>query len=256
MTNELYQLPNLKRKTNKPNKYQHPNRISSYTFLDNLSGKDYLKKILKSDTITYEIVDCFLVLLHLHITERHNDNLIYCCCEDFLLFRGKENNFKLNNTKSGFKTSMKEKIRNSINFLDQNNIIEKIEYKNYNFAILLNEKIIRDIRNQTKISSHIINFNPKLKSWNKDLGLFLEIYKSNKTNKRSQVQVQKLMEQLDSNYSFLAPFQIRDRLEDILDEFVSLKIINGWQYKNIDENMLQGKNWLFYWKLLSIIFDW
>ncbi len=78
--------------------------------------------------------------------------------------------------------------------------------------------------------------------------------KSQKPN-LSTLQISKILKEIKNDYTFLAPSKIRERFENTLDDLAKANIINNWFYKNIDEETLCGKNWLWWWERLSVKID-
>jgi hypothetical protein len=81
--------------------------------------------------------------------------------------------------------------------------------------------------------------------------MFLKFKKPN----LSTLQISKILKEIKNDYTFLAPYKIRERLENTLDDLAHDNIINNWFYKSIDEEALLGKNWLFWWEKLSVKID-
>ena len=50
------------------------------------------------------------------------------------------------------------------------------------------------------------------------------------------------------------PSRIREKIESAFDYLVKIGVIEGWEYKKIDENKLCGENWLLAYAKLKIVF--
>lgn len=238
----LVSLPNLGLKVIKNTLFSVPKEIDSliiaFRFFNKLSRDDF---------------DVLLILLHIFLNGKINDGLIYFNTNDILLFRGIKKIKQHSSEPSGYKKEVKNKIISSINNLDKMGIFHKIEYKKYNFAGYFDEMIMKDKR-KTKISTKIIQYNHYKKPWHKDIGYFLAFFKYKKAE-YATLQIKKILKYIRSDYSFLAPNEVRSRFEDVMDELAQGNVIENWHYQSIDEEFLNCKNWLYYWSLLSIKID-
>ena len=167
---------------------------------------------------------------------------------------------------SEIEIEIRQKTVNIVDYSTQESeLIELVDTAYKKIALQENyDKFIQDIDGACFLSQKLLALNPHLKSWHKSIGMYLSILKSTgkckmfsmddfKTLKHRDcaiVQVKKLLKLVSLGSLF--PFQIRNRFEDVLDELCQIGIIQGWSYKNIDEEMLCSKNWLFFWRLLSI----
>jgi hypothetical protein len=70
----------------------------------------------------------------------------------------------------------------------------------------------------------------------------------------SPLKIKKALSLMIADCKSLKPAQIRQRLEDTLDNLVKKGIIEGWEYKFLNEKILKGKGWLLKYENLSIIF--
>ncbi len=263
MQQELFPLPNLNSKILRSNVEKAPEYLLVPFFKGGLSLFDFLENAgivgLKAEEI-----DILIIMFHLFFTDRKNDGFLYFNTDDILIFRGVRKNKALKNGLSGYKKIVRQRIDAIIKNLGSMKIFTVVDYKDFNYVVCFYDKFIQDIDGACFLSQKLLALNPHLKSWHKSIGMYLSILKSTgkckmfsmddfKTLKHRDcaiVQVKKLLKLVSLGSLF--PFQIRNRFEDVLDELCQIGIIQGWSYKNIDEEMLCSKNWLFFWRLLSI----
>lgn len=253
MNAELLPLPNLNSKVQKANIENTPKHIllpffntgeeKSSGLYDFLSGK----KILPYDTEEFDIL---IIIFHLFLTERKLDGLLYFNTDDILMLRGVKKNKALKNGFSGYKKDVRKRIDKKIKNLAKLKIFTVAGYKDFNFVLCFNDEYIEKIVSTKTLNQTILSLNPRTKSWHKAIGIFLSELKINTHNKSVTVQIKKILNRVNTGKLF--PFQIRNRFECVLDELIVMNIIKNWQYKNIDENELNSKNWLFFWQQLSV----
>lgn len=253
MSAELLPLPNLNSKIIRSNIENTPEYILLPFFNSNTGKTCGLKDFLinqKIPPLDSEETDILIIIFHLYLTERKLDNLLYFNTDDILILRGIKKNKALKNGFSGYKKEVRKRIDEKIKNLANHKIFTIADYKDFNFVLCFNDKYIENIAFTGAISQKLLSLNPVSKSWHKAIGIFLSELKSNTKTNINSIQIKKLLNTVNTGKLF--PFQIRNRLETTLDELFQMNIIKGWQYKNIDENKLNSKNWLFFWQQLSI----
>jgi len=242
MSAELVKLPNANLKITKANISSAPEFLSMPLFKNNCTVFDILNK---KAVVKGEEADILIILFHLYLTKREKDGLLYINTDDILTLRSVKKN------KAGYKKEVRKRINSRLKNLQNTGLFNFIDYKDFNYILDFN--LEDEIEKIIPFNQKLLALNPLTKSWHKAIGLYLTLLKydsKRKTHNAAIIQIKKLLN-LISCYS-LFPFQIRQRLEDVLDELSLLQIIKCWQYKNIDEDMLCSKNWLFFWKQLSV----
>lgn len=236
----FFELPNFNLKVIKSSE----NNIDS---IDSILVLEKLNKIF-----SHIDFDVLLIISHIFLKCK-NDGFIYTNTDEILSYRGIKKIKQTSSKASGYKNNVREIIRKSLLSLKKTNIISVTEYKKFNFIICFNNFYFNDKR-KIKIPSKILNYNPHKKPWHKDIGYFLTFYKYKKPG-TSIIQIKKILKYIKKDYSFLAPNEIRIRFEDVMDTLAQENVIANWHYKNIDEDFLSCKNWLYYWQILSVKID-
>lgn len=246
---ELFPLPNLNSKILRPNVTFAPEYLYFPFFKGGYSLFEYLQN-KGMEGFFGEEADILIIIFHLYLTGKKADGLLYFNTDDILILRGVRKNKALKNGMSGYKKEVRKRIDVKIKNLARMKIFTVVDYKDFNFVLCMDENIKNDIEKIIFINRGIVELNPLAKSWHKAIGIFLITLKYRQKTTVSNIQIKKFLNLV--NYKTLFPFQVRNRLEDTLDELSGLSIIRGWQYKNIDENELASKNWLFFWQQLSV----
>ena len=243
MSAELIKLPNFKLKILKRN----IDFVPDFLYFPIFKNKNFLSTFdnIKPDS---EDIDILIIIFHLYFTFRKKDGLLYINTDDILTCRSVKQN------KSGYKKEVRNRIDKKIKNLAKSGLYTIIDYKMFNSIIDFNENYLENIEKIIQVDKKLLALNPVKKSWHKIIGLYLIILKNTATSKLCTIQIKKLVNIITifSSISSFFPFQIRQRFEDTLDELNQMNIFKGWHYKNIDEEVLNSKNWLYFWKLLSI----
>lgn len=79
--------------------------------------------------------------------------------------------------------------------------------------------------------------------------------RQNKADFLNPLLVETLLNQVGESIKLKRPQIIRTRLEDALDKLENDLVIKSWQYKDINENALCGKNWFENWLKLKLIIE-
>ncbi len=210
-----------------------------------LFAKNFFEDFLRED------IDIFLILTHLHINYGTN-NEIEINTDDILNFRGIKKFAKKKGAPSGYKLSARKNVRASLKRLNAAGYIEFAEYLKFNFIVKLKVDF-KDFK-KIRLPLKLVTYSPHKHPWHKDLGYFLMFFRFRKPN-LSTLQISKILKEIKNDYTFLAPCKIRERFENTLDDLARAGIIDNWFYKNIDEEELAGKNWLWWWEKLSVKID-
>ncbi len=241
MSAELIKIPNLNSKIQRSNIKTVPEFLQFPIFKTGYF--DISKYPLKS-----EETDILIILFHLYYTEKEKDGLLYINTDDILTLRSVKKN------KAGYKKEVRDRIDKKIKNLEKIGIFTLIDYKRFNYILDFNKELFKNIEKTIYLNRKLAALNPVSKSWHKAIGLYLTILKNNINSNSSNIQIKKLLNIVSktSSVDSLFPFQIRQKFENTMDELNAMKIFKGWHYKNIDEDILNSKNWLFFWKMLSV----
>jgi len=176
-----------------------------------------------------------------------------CCGEnielsadDIMSSRGLAKNINSKGVRGGYKNLERLKIHNALNGLNALDILNVRELSNFNYVIA----IPPHIKSYAKFTfpKKLVEYNYKTQLWQRRLGFYLS------GNKLSKIKVKELFEQVEELCGSFRPMQIRDKFESVMDELMTDGIIKDWRYEKIDEDALQGKNWLERWMKLYIIY--
>ncbi len=184
---------------------------------------DFLQKQMQKDI--------FQLLVHFYITSK---NLcVFIKTSDILKF----------------KSINPKEIEKSILALEKSGVIVVLKSAfcglKKEYSILLNPVFFKS--QLFYMPSKILCFNAKKQLWERKLGemLVCEI---------SPLKIKKILAPVKAECKSLKPAQIRQRLEDTLDNLAKRGIIGGWEYKHLNEKILKGAGWLLKYENLSIIF--
>jgi len=261
MNAELLPLPNMNSKILRANILTVPKNISLPFYKGGKSVVEYFEDKIKDFDPDCEELDILLIIFHLYLTNKSLDGLLYFNTDDILILRGVKKNKALKNGSTGYKREVRERIRSKIFKLYSYKIFAMVDYKDFNFVLDFSEEFTKDIESTMEIDRKLLALNPYTKSWHKSIGLFLSFraHKLKIASKRKgfegkktrcfEIQVRKILSKVKP---LSVPCKTRERFENALDELNACGVFKGWQYKNIDENELSSKNWLFFWHLLSV----
>ncbi len=263
MQQELFPLPNLNFKILRPNIKVIPENLLVPVFCGDIQLFDFLEKIGITG-LKPEEFDILIIIFHLYFTDRKEDGFLYFNTDDILLFRGVKRNKALADGHCGYKKTVRERIDALLKHLAGFKIFTVVDYKDFNYVLYLHDEFTQNIDGSCLLSQKLLTLNPHSKGWHKSIGIHLSLSVACKKATDREImpkkdfarkmyitiQVKKLLKLVSLGSLF--PFQIRNRFEDVMDELCKMGIIKKWCYKNIDEEMLNSKNWLFFWKLLSV----
>jgi len=94
--------------------------------------------------------------------------------------------------------------------------------------------------------------------WEKRIGNYLAwIWRSrqNKADFLVPLTIDTLLNQIGEENKLKRPQSIRNRLENALYKLENDNVIKNWEYKEIDESVLIGKNWFEIWLKLKLIIE-
>lgn len=201
------------------------------------------------------IVDLYHILFHLFINNQTESGSIFIKADDILECRNKKKNINSKGNRGGYKEKSKLKIHKNLRFLSELNLINIQELDKYFYSINFNKNMFSKENRIYPISRKIIEYNPKTQVWEKRIGEYLCFLLYIKPPDKCIVPVSKLISLTEDKTLSLRPSQIRDNFEKALDNLTLDNIIASWQYKNIDENKLSGKNWLEVYKRQKIVIE-
>jgi hypothetical protein len=216
MKNQLQQGQKKPLKVLKCHNYVLPSEIDTFLF-----PKNFFKNLKRED------IDIFLILTHLCLNYSSNGES-EINTDDILNFRGIKKFAKKNSTPSGYKLSARKNVRESLNRLLEAGYIEFRECVKFNFIVRLKNNFKEF--NKIRLPIKLLTYSPHKHPWHKDLGYFLMFLKFKKPN-LSTLQISKILKEIKNDYTFLAPYKIRERLENTLDDLAHDNIINNFALK-------------------------
>lgn len=225
--------------------------------LPNILINNQIINLIKDEDFIFDdsIVDLYHILFHLFINNQTEAGSIFIKADDILECRNKKKNINSKGNRGGYKEKSKLKIHKNLTFLSELNLINMQELDKYFYSVSFNKNMFSKENLIYPISKKIIEYNPKTQVWNKRIGEYLCFLMHVKNSNKCTVPASKLISITEDKTASLKPSQIRDNLEKTLDNLTSDTIITSWQYKNIDENKLSGKNWLEIYKRQKIVIE-
>ena len=201
------------------------------------------KKIIKLDKNQELVFDVFYIVC----SYIYNKKKLPLCISatDIMKNRGLIQNKNANGYRGGYKIEQKMKIHASLNILNSVNLLNVNEISQFNYIIFPNKNLLRmPIKTLT---SNLVKFNYKTQLGERIIANYLI------NLKKEKIKIKDLVGLIQATSKSLKPMQIRDKLENIMDELCEKKIIQSWYYLKIDEEELSGKNWITKWLELFII---
>ncbi len=148
-----------------------------------------------------------------------------------------------------FKKIKPEEIEKSIFTLEKTGVIVvlKSAFSGFKkeYSLLLNPAFFKSPL--FCMPSKILCFNAKKELWERKVGEMF-MYET------SPLKIKKILFPLKEDCKSLKPAQVRQRLEDTLDNLAKQGIIDRWEYKFLNEKILKGRGWLLKYENLSVIF--
>lgn len=236
-------------------------------------------------------VDVLNGIIHILMDKSQNDNLEAVFCVDDLLFiRGKKASKNNKGARGGYKDSQRNEILEHLKLLAKIRIsvsdvyipaiienersyspyrgespviyLEKIADKENYFYVKAGEVLALSLRGMAAktglIHKKIAEYDYYRNYWEKRIGNYLAWIWRNRQNKAEFLvpfTVRTLLNQVEEGNNSKRPQYMRDRLENALDKLEDDGVIKSWQYKNIDEAFLTGRNWREYWLKLMLIIE-
>lgn len=231
----------------KSNKYFVEDFIQTYIYKNGASIKKNIKKSSFFHLLNLYDWDTLFILIHIYIKNNEHPSLI--CPDDILEFRKKQ---KIRSGKflGGYHKKQRQIVQQSFKKLSALKLIQ-IEKQDdiHNFKFVINKIGAQDA---TIINSKFLSYNPLKAAWEKQIGCYLSIQCAKKKC-NFQIQISKLLEEIYYIPKSYHPLKIREKFEQTLTNLVIEGVIQSWEYKKIDEDfLLECKNWLPYWKILSV----
>ena len=228
------------------------NRIScnnfnelEYIYIPENINIENTRKLISDFTL-----DIFLIILNIFDSEKSSDGLLYINTDDILQFLGKQKNKNSKNNYGGYKNHQREKVHKSLFLLNVLNFLIIREYKKYSYFINIpaNKYKLRKLKGLT---SELLKLNPVKNLWIKRFAFKL-VYDNFSSN---IIKVSNLLSSIEKEYyDSFKPGLIREKFEYTLDSLIKLKVIRNWEYKKINENNLEIKNWYIKWINLKIVY--
>lgn len=227
-------LPKYNLKVVKSNKFIVPDFLNSVKFKHNIQGLD---------------LDVLLCTIHFYLNKKQSEKKIYFTTDDILELRRKKKTKNSKNSFGGYQSNMRNAVVKSFDYLQILGFIKIFQYKKYCFEAEINPIMLGYPR--VKINSKLLQFDPLLKKWHKAFTYFIELNKKKQPGKKTEIQIKKFLNTIEVSKN-LKKYEVRERFEEVLDDLVNKEIIQNWDYKKFDENLLLNKNWFQKWQLKSI----
>lgn len=240
-------------------------------------------------------VDVLNGIIHLLLEKAKNPDFeVLLSIDDLLFIRGKKASKNQKGIRGGYKDSQRKEILAHLELLSNLKInisntyipvlnaegkrnyqlytgespiiyIKKSEDKDYYFYIKAGEILaltLRGIGAKTGlIHRKVSEYDYYRNFWEKRIGNYLAwIWRSrqNKADFMLPILVETLLDQIEQKNGankLKRPQAVRNRLEDALYKLENDSVIKSWQYKDIDESVLAGKNWFEIWLKHKLIIE-
>lgn len=195
--------------------------------------------ILKNRFNTGYFADDVLCILYNVYTQRQNRFcLVEMSADDIIFLRGHKT----------YRNSDRKRIKEAINTLCALNLIRVKKVKKYvwQFYVLQNR-----LRDGFLVPKEVFGINPAAKYFEKCLAFYIFYLASVSC---FEFKVAYALNYLKKKTKGKRPSRIREKIESAFDYLVKIGVIEGWEYKKIDENKLCGENWLLAYAKLKIVF--
>lgn len=248
-----------------------------------------INQITKMNDLTVDVLNG---IIHILLEKAKTPDFeVLLSIDDLLFIRGKRASKNQKGIRGGYKDSQRKEILEHLELLanlkikisnafiptiDSNGkrnyepysgespiiYIKKMENKDYYFYIKSGEILaltLRGIGTKTGlIHKKVAEYDYYRNFWEKRIGNYLAwIWRSrqNKANFLVPLTVETLLNQIGEKEKFKRPQTTRNRLEDALYKLENDCVIKNWQYKDIDEAVLTGKNWFEIWLKHKLIIE-
>ena len=164
---------------------------------------------------------------------------------DIMKNRGLIQNKNANGYRGGYKNEQKIKVHAALNILNSANLLNVYEVSQFNYIIL--PSLIFNNFSAKSCNINLVKFNYKTQLNERNIANYLL------NSKKEKIKIKDLINLIQITSKSLKPTQLRDKLENIMDNLSNKDFIKSWHYLKINEDELYGKNWLEKWLELFII---
>ena len=248
-----------------------------------------LNQIRKMNDLTVDILNG---VIHLLLEKsKTSDEEILLNIDDLLFIRGKRASKNKKGIRGGYKDSQRKEILEHLELLanlkinvsnvyipviDSNGkrnydlytgespifYMKKDENKDYCFHVKAGEILAMSLRGTAAktglIHKKVAEYDHYRNFWEKRIGNYLAwIWRSrqNTADFLVPLTIETLLNQIGEKKDNKRPQAIRNRLENALYKLENDCVIKCWQYKDIDEAVLTGKNWFEFWLKHKLIIE-
>jgi len=248
-----------------------------------------LNQISKMNDLTVDVLNG---VIHILLEKSKTfDMEILLNIDDLLFIRGKRASKNQKGIRGGYKDSQRKEILEHLELLANIKInisnayipvidvngkrnyelytgespifyMKRVENKDYCFYVKAGEVLAMSIRGAAAktglLHKKVAEYDYYRNFWEKRIGNYLAwIWRSrqNKADFLVPLTIETLLNQIGEENKIKRPQAIRDRLENALYKLENDTVIKSWQYKDIDETVLTGKNWFEIWLKLKLIIE-
>jgi len=263
-----------------------------YVFKHNIDEEISSQILLQLNKMNDLTVDVLNGTVHLLLEKAKNADMeVLLSIDDLLFIRGKKASKNQKGIRGGYKDSQRKEIMEHLQLLANLKInvsnayipvvnadgkrnyeifsgespiiyIKKVEDKDYYFYVKAGEILALTLRGAAAktglIHKKVSEYDYYRNFWEKRIGNYLAwIWRSrqNKADFLAPLTVETLLNQIGEEKDNKRFQVVRNRLEDALYKLENDLVIKSWQYKDIDETVLTGKNWFEIWLKLKIIIE-
>ncbi len=266
------------------------NYIFSYRDEEKINSQ-IISQLKKMNDLTVDVLNG---VIHILLNKSRNNNLeAVFSIDDLLFIRGKKPSKNKKGLRGGYKDSQRSeilehlyllanlKINISDAFIPNIDDFGKRTYSSYAgespliylekqenqkrdnlFYVRAGEVLAMSMRGKAAkiglIHKKIAEYDYYRYSWEKRIGNYLAwLWRSRqyKADFLVPIGIESLLFQIGEENKLKRPYFIRNRMENALCKLESDGVIKNWQYKNINESFLIGKNWLETWINLKLVIE-
>ncbi|MEI8389652.1 MAG: helix-turn-helix transcriptional regulator [bacterium] len=248
-----------------------------------------ISQLSKMNDLTVDVLNGIVHILM--EKSKKTDGEVFLSIDDLLFIRGKKASKNQKGLRGGYKDSQRKEILEHLEILanlkinisntyipviDNNGkrnyevfsgespliYIKKAENKDYYFYVKAGEVLALTLSGAAAktglIHKKVSEYDYYRNFWEKRIGNYLAwIWRSRQNNADFLVPltVGTLLSQIRDEKENKRPQSIRNRLEKALYNLENDLVIKSWQYKEIDEDVLTGKNWFESWLKHKLIIE-
>lgn len=248
-----------------------------------------ISQLSKMNDLTVDVLNGIVHILM--EKSKKTDGEVFLSIDDLLFIRGKKASKNQKGLRGGYKDSQRKEILEHLEILanlkinisntyipviDNNGkrnyevfsgespliYIKKAENKDYYFYVKAGEVLALTLSGAAAktglIHKKVSEYDYYRNFWEKRIGNYLAwIWRSRQNNADFLVPltVETLLSQIRDEKENKRPQSIRNRLEKALYNLENDLVIKSWQYKEIDEDVLTGKNWFESWLKHKLIIE-